>query len=131
MKTRTLSLSLSVHTSKDFLYVYGIHARATRGKQSRQRGENRAGIRRRRFHPFVVFTFRFFLSSEDPTILPSQVVLCVSLVLLVGEGAKKKETFVVITSIFWSFLTEFRQNSPPPKATEKKVSHITASPHSP
>ena len=89
----SLSLSLSVHTSKDFLYVYGIHARATRGKQSRQRGENRAGIRRRRFHPFVVFTFRFFLSSEDPTILPSQVVLCVSLVLLVGEGAKKKRNF--------------------------------------
>ena len=89
----SLSLSLSVHTSKDFLYVYGIQARATRGKQSRQRGENRAGIRRRRFHPFVVFTFRFFLSSEDPTILPSQVVLCVSLVLLVGEGAKKKRNF--------------------------------------
>jgi len=69
----SLSLSLSVHTSKDFLYVYGIHARATRGKQSRQRGENRAGIRRRRFHPFVglvyiFISFRFFLSNEDPAV---------------------------------------------------------------
>ena len=84
-----------MHTSKDFLYVYGIHARATRGKQSRQRGENRAGIRRRRFHPFVVFTFRFFLSSEDPTILPltSRPLREPGFESLWERGLKKKRNF--------------------------------------
>ena len=56
------SLFLSGHTSKDFLYVYGVQARATRGKHSRQWSDNRASIRRRRFHPFVSVIFvPFFL----------------------------------------------------------------------